>query len=184
MASFVFVVEGPDDELFFKRVIVPVLESKSDDKFYVLVAKGYSEDDYKRQFRIYDNVIIVRDLDEDACPARKKNEICNVYNLHDKKSDICIVINEIESWYVAVGSHTLPRLSKRFQSANSTEWIKKEDFNREMRTKYPNLFKNRSSLLIELLKEPNMNDALRRNSSLRYLAEKIRSKNGLELVIR
>lgn len=172
-----FIVEGPDDEAFFRSVILPYLrtvEAYESIDFHVIVSHGFTKNDYRKQLDLYDAAIVVLDLDADqfGCPLDKKNHFCSTYELHHVKSQICVVIAEIEAWYLAVGYKALSKLSSRFLNPHtSTESITKEIFEAELRSKYPNT--RQSTLKETLLQNADITAGVRRNSSIKYLLDKV-----------
>ena len=182
MKEYLFVVEGVDDEDFFRTALIPELKRiHSDVNFSVSVSSSWKAENYRRQFDIYHQVFIVRDLDDAGCPLRKKNIFCTDFNLHNHKDSICIVIAEIESWYVAVGSSSerARRLPKAYTNrSSSTESIRKEDLERAIRRASRNV--RVDAFMRQMITTPDFQTGLMRNSSLKYLFTKVASRTGTQ----
>lgn len=172
--EYLFVVEGPDDEDFFRQVILPYCEQKyphMTDHMMVKPSSTWTAQDYQGQFDIYDVVMVVIDLDphENGCPISRKNTFCDTYRLHHKKDSVCVVIAEIESWYIATGSSGASWLPTRFHFPKSTEIIMKEDLRREVHRNRKHL----STVMQSMLDGADLANGLRRNGSLKYFLAKL-----------
>lgn len=102
-------VEGIDDERFFKRI----LESKLYSKYSFVQIIRYSGDELKssKNLQKYSNLIkafvrsnndyvFVADIDDSPCVTYKKEQIAKLIKNIDK-AKIIVVKKEIESWYLA-----------------------------------------------------------------------------------
>ena len=96
-------VEGFDDEIFFQKVLCPLLEERYD---YTRTIK-YSGENLTWQNKFLNsidtmkaNYVFTADIDKAKCISTKKNSIkSRVTNIDESK--IIVVIQEIESWYLA-----------------------------------------------------------------------------------
>lgn len=172
--EYLFIVEGPDDEDFFRQVILPYCERTHPGMVghtTIKTSSSWTAQDYKKQFDIYGTVIIVIDLDpnENGCPAIKKNNFCNIYGLHHRKESVCVVVAEIESWYLAVGSDCISWLPLRFRTPKSTETIVKEDLRHEVQRNGKHL----SVIMQMMLDDADITSGKRRNTSLVYFLNKL-----------
>lgn len=176
--SFVIIVEGSHDKLFLEKTLIPRALA-ADVDIDILMSSNWSSSDYERQIRLFDGAIILKDLDDEACPVAKKNKICADYNLHSHRDKIVITMKEIEGWYVAGGSDNLPKLPSRFHGRSSTENISKEDLKNEVYRTYK--WRRHEAALVELARNYSFDTAKLRNSSMRYFLNKLESLTGLAI---
>lgn len=164
-------VEGFDDEIFFQRVICPLLEERYD---YIQIIKYSGKNQtWQKNFLknidiMNDNYVFTADIDRAKCISTKKDSIkSKVTNIDESK--IIVVIQEIESWYLAGLDDDACRLLGIKLKDNSTDFITKEDFNRLI----PKRFQaSRINFMVEILDLFNINIAKQRNSSLKYFCDK------------
>ncbi|AZT89366.1 hypothetical protein ELD05_00945 [Caldicellulosiruptor changbaiensis] len=169
-------VEGPDDERFFKRILEPKLSSKYS---FVHIIK-YGGDEYKstKNLQKYSNYIraflksnndyiFVVDIDDSPCVTYKKEQITNLVKNIDKEN-ILVVKKEIESWYLAgAEDNFFSEFGISKFTINNTEKLSKEDFNKII----PRNF-DRTDFMIELIKNFSVEKAKNRNKSFKYFMEK------------
>lgn len=177
MKTFVIVVEGPEDEDFFRMVIKPYLEKThraAHIAFYLKTAnKGWGGRDFKQVFEQYDHVLIVRDIDQYGCPAVLKDSFCRTYLNGLKKEHVSVVIAEIESWYIAVGGDGISWFPQRFKSPMSTSAITKENLLEAMRMSGKAGRMKKSAVLQQLINCRDIEVGKRRNESLDYFLRKV-----------
>jgi hypothetical protein len=170
MKKLYIFVEGNDDELFFKAVIVPRLRKKYNDIEIIQYAQLKKE---KIELFILSintlkfDYLLFGDLDyHDSVNQKKKLIEARFSNIDDKK--IYIVIKEIESWYFA---GVTDKKSKEFgiQPMKHTNELIKEDFNRL----HHNTFKSRIDFMLEILKEYSISTAKQKNRSFKYFTDKV-----------
>ncbi|HUU76361.1 MAG TPA: hypothetical protein VMW63_09800 [Methanoregulaceae archaeon] len=170
---FIF-IEGNDDERFFKRIVRPLLESRYQSIELIMYAcmksvrvcrfiKGISSMGH--------DFILVADIDQEpGVKAKKKairNRFCNV-----DEADIVVIIEEIESWYLAgVDDRSARKLGIR--PPRNTDRTTKEDFNR----KIPRHYTSRVAYLIDILDVFSINIAKEKNRSFRYFVSKYMIQN-------
>ncbi|RKZ46355.1 MAG: hypothetical protein DRR00_24395 [Candidatus Parabeggiatoa sp. nov. 3] len=160
---FIF-VEGDDDELFFSRVVKPILKTNC---IIIKYAQKRKIADYALNIKkMKADYLFVGDIDLKVCVTAKKQNLSNLYKLDEDK--IIIVIKEIESWYLAGLDESR---AKRFgiPIVRDTQKIDKETFEREF---IPKQFKNKIDFLNEILKVFSIETAKQKNLSFQYFAEK------------
>jgi hypothetical protein len=172
------IVEGPHDKLFFDKALHAYLRN-SGIEIEVLISKGWGTADYEHFIDLFDAAIILRDLDDFACPLKKKDDFCSTYRLHHHKQKVVIAIKEIESWYLAGGSVNLPKLPTRFHTPCSTENFYKEDLKREVTRHYR--WDKHETTLVELSKDYSVSMAVSRCSSVKYFFNKLSLLTGVDL---
>ncbi|RUS97379.1 hypothetical protein DSM106972_084820 [Dulcicalothrix desertica PCC 7102] len=164
-------VEGSDDERFFQRIFCPLFEQQYD---YTKIIKYSGENPtWQNKFlksivSMNANYIFTADIDRARCISTKKDYIkAKVTNI--EISNIVVVIQEIESWYLAgLDDDSCKSLGIKLKES-STNLITKEDFNRLI----PSNFKaSRIDFMIEILNLFKIDIAKQRNSSLKYFCDK------------
>ena len=192
MRRIAFFVEGDDDERFINTVIRP--------KLHQLNVKcpnpiKYSNESPQGISRILDvfnkndwNYLFLVDADYYSSNAHlstklsshikmRRRQVKDNYSL--KSEDIVVVVvDEIESWYLAGISKTALKklgVSKKSLSEigsylNHTERVTKEIFNKLIPEEYGD---SRSAFMVNLLAHYNLQRAMSRNSSLEYFIRKI-----------
>jgi hypothetical protein len=161
--KYLFVLlEGNDDDRFFRGILEPLLKPKYD----FIIAWKYScqkKDKVSKFIRsissMNGDMIFISDYDTGPCVSQIKDNIISQYNILSR-NDIFIVRREIESWYLAglkctEISHLAPAHSR------STNNLSKEDFNSSI----PPKFKSRLDFMIELLKKYDIHLAMQNNDS-------------------
>lgn len=158
-------VEGDDDERFFKAVIVPQFEAHYD---HVQVWQ-YAQ---KRAGRIASFLISIRrmeadylfvgDFDGAPCVTKKKHEIVRrISGLSPER--LAVVIDEIESWYYAgIDAEKARKMGVR--EVHSTESLTKEKLERLIEGR----FDSRIDFMVEALKGFSISTAESKNGSFRY----------------
>ena len=130
---FVF-IEGNDDELFLKRILVPLFSRKN------IIPWKYSSKKKEKVISFIEsinamgaNYIFITDFDERDCLETRITEILSVFKNLDKNS-IVIVKNEIESWYISGINNELEvenpctKRLRKISIPENTEKITKEEF--------------------------------------------------------
>lgn len=168
-------VEGGSDVRFFEAVFKPLLEkryNRVEVRTYAVLKKSRVVN-LLRGIRASDNdYILVADIDQDPCVTAKKQRLLERFRSTDG-GRIRVVIQEIESWYLAgldeasSGLLGLPALER-------TDHITKEDFNELI----PERFDSRIDFMMEILKYFSVRIALKKNRSFAYFIFKQRLKAG------
>jgi len=169
-----------------KKLLFIWVEGGSDARFFDIVLKQYFEKIYQRVIvRTYANLkrvkfeqillglqamgadfIVVADIDQERCVTSKKQYVQTRIKGIDADR-IRVVIQEIESWYLAgldetdAGKCGIPVLDR-------TDTITKEQFIAMM----PDQFDSRIDFMMELLKHFSCAEAVHKNNSFRYFIAK------------
>ena len=162
-------VEGPDDVRFFNEIIKPIFDKKYDWVEVRVYAKERS--DYVIKFlksieAIKADYIFVTDINSAPCISERKQKLHKFFK-HIDKDRILVIVQEIESWYLA----GLDEASSRrlgLPTFKTTNNISKEQFNRLI----PEKFDSRIDFMLEILKHFSLEIAKQKNASLRYFIEK------------
>ncbi len=158
-------VEGNDDELFFKKVMLPLfLKQYSDVEIF-----KYAQ--WKRQkvelfiqsiITLNYDYIFTADIDLLETVNDKKKIIRSRFGNLDN-SKISIVIKEIESWYLAGCTEEMSAVLN-IRIPPNTNNITKEDFNEICHHTY----RSRIDFMYELLKNFSYDTAKDKNESYKY----------------
>lgn len=171
---FIF-VEGPDDERFVNKVILPHLQTKySFIKLikYATMTKMAIEALIKtcKQKMSYDYLFMC-DMDArgDAsyCITSRKSKAQNKYGQLLETSKIIIVKEEIESWYLA-GITTEQATRLKIKLVEDTSLTTKEEFVKLI----PQNFISTNDFMVEILKHYSLEQGIEANRSLNYFANK------------
>jgi len=162
-------VEGNDDELFFRTIIVPIFQ-----KIYqtVEIIKFAQLKKIKVENFIFSintlkfDYLLFADIDYFKSVNQKKIYIQERFPNIDLEL-IYIVIKEIESWYFAGISDDLSRKFGIKPMKNTNELVK-EEFN----LLYHRKFNSRIDFMIEILKNYSIDIAQKKNDSFAYFSDK------------
>ena len=164
-------VEGPDDELFFSRIVAPKL-SREYDK---VVVRGYANQRPKQVVRTLKSlrasgytVRFVADLEDAPCVTTRRRKLTRKYS-GVKGPEIFIVTSRIESWYLAGLSKT---------DFKSLRIVPPSNFDRISKTEFEALYSGRYGarvdFLVEVLKQFSPSRARKNSASFDYFI----TKNG------
>jgi hypothetical protein len=163
-------VEGFDDEIFFQQVLCPLLEERYN---YTRIIQ-YSGENLTWQKNFLKNIdsmkanyVFTTDIDRAKCISTKKDSIKSKVNNIDERK-IIVVIQEIESWYLAGLDDNACKLLGIKLKGNTTDLITKEDFNRLIPKNYQ---ASRIDFMVEILNLFNLDIGKQRNSSLKYFCD-------------
>ena len=167
---FFFFLEGDDDERFFEEIIVPKIE----DNYDKIVLWQYAQKT-KKSLRKYIKTakkmgvkfLFIKDIDNYPCITALKNYFLLKLGPILEKNNILVVIKEIESWYLAGLSIEKQRKLKITPKYTNTNNITKEHFNRLIHENKPKV-----QFMKEIIKEYNMENAKRQNTSFKYFMYK------------
>jgi hypothetical protein len=157
-------VEGRDDERFFNAILKPRFE----EEYGLVEVRPYANlrkeklYNYIRSIQILeDDYIFVADIDTSPNVKSKKFDVqARVNNVAGDR--IAVVIEEIESWYLAgLDTHCMPVNVGKFKA---TDKVTKEDFNALV----PLEFDSRIDFMLEILKCFSVEQAERKNKSFLY----------------
>ena len=163
-------VEGDDDERFFKKILLPRLREKHDYIKVIQYAQKPKKFEYIKKFiksiQSMGDYIYVTDINDSPCITAKKQEIQDKLKNIDEDR-ILVVIKEIESWYLAGLDDTC---SKKFRISlcDTTDDLTKKQFNNLI----PKKFGSRIAFMQEILKCFNIETAKHKNESFRYFCKK------------
>jgi hypothetical protein len=162
-------VEGEDDKRFFETLIKQKLESRyrkvSIQRYAHLKAKEI-EKLLNSIINAENHYIFVADFDKDICLTARKKAICANFPMIDM-GFIMIVVQEIESWYLAgLDDISCEKLSIR-PIVNCND-LCKGAFNKL----YEKKFTSKIDFVQELLKNYSLFTALKKNDSFRYFYDK------------
>jgi hypothetical protein len=164
---FIF-VEGSDDVRFFETIIKPRFEHAfaSVELITFACTKSVKVDRFIRGINaMHHSYIIVTDIDMETSVHAKKNIILSRFTEADYQN-IMVIIQEIESWYLAgidgngakaLGIHTPAR----------TDFVTKEHFIRWI----PRFYPSKIAFMIEVLKHFSLSVAVEKNKSFRFFME-------------
>jgi len=162
-------VEGDDDERFFEKVVMPMLE----DKYDSVALLKYAQRKNQRVTAFLNSIdrmdmkyLFVSDINHRPCVTAKKQEVQGKFKNIDKDR-IIVVIKEIESWYLAGLDDTCSK-GLGISPCDSTDNIPKEKFNALI----PKKFDSRIDFMREILKCFHIETAKQKNTSFRYFLEK------------
>jgi hypothetical protein len=168
MPGVFLLIEGDDDERFFDKVVKPIAEQR-----YCWVRPWkYAQKKRKRIVGLLRSArsmgadfIYVRDFDGATCISARKEQIQEQLGALMPAEKIIIVVQEIESWYLAgVDERSCDTLG--FSGlGSSTDKVTKETFER---LRPPSM--SRIALLGQLLADFDVDTAVRRNASFGYFA--------------
>lgn len=175
---FVF-VEGHDDEMFIKQILLKYFPQNH---MALIPIRYQSKPNIKiikhiKQINLSNNLdyIFLSDLDSHSYSniCDRKNKRIREFH-HEKYDDldpekIFIVVEEIESWFIAGIDSSIDQF-KHFCMPFNTDSLTKEDFEKLI-GEYS--IEDKITFLIEICKHYNIELASKRNSSLNYFLEKL-----------
>jgi len=169
-------VEGYDDELFFKHIIITKVKNLENYKNAEIKIIQYAQKpnnyiiNYIKSIKSMNHTdyIFVADMDNETCITQKKQETIKKYENNVDFDKIIIVKKEIESWYLAgLDNNSLNKLKIK-ENFDKTDNIGKGKFNNLKPSKFISL----SDFKEEILKHFNIDVAKQKNSSFNYFAKK------------
>lgn len=158
-------VEGNDDELFFRRALIPLFERMYDkvNIFQYSQKKREKVENFLASIRFLDyDYVFVADRDERYSLNEKRHLLLHKYS-NIEKERLAIVINEIESWFLAGIPSEFARVY-RLPVIENTDETTKEDFNQYYRGR----FHSRIDFMQEILKYWQLEVARHKNHSFDF----------------
>ena len=171
-----FIIEGPDDERFFDKVVKPLFEqeglitkciphaciSRKERVKFIRSIKNFNNQDY----------VYAKDLDRYPCITSRKGSIIKELSYQVDDNKIMVVAKVIESWYLAgADEKTLKQLHVKRNNIDrinkSTDTIDKIQFDGFFPKTIP-----RSNIMLKLLENYNIIEAMNRNKSFNYFIRK------------
>lgn len=163
-------VEGPDDDEFFKSIVLPRLEGYSEPPHILRYAGMTTE--YVQRFlssitsQPHADYIFIADLDNAPCVTSKKDTLVRRFGSLDQER-IIVVKKEIEGWYYAgLDAATCVQLGLRH--VRDTEGMTKEQFH----ARRPSQFRSGLVYMGEVLRRYNAETACAQNQSFAYFVKK------------
>jgi hypothetical protein len=167
--SLYILLEGNDDERFFRILLRPYLERKYRKvRFwkYAREKRSHTLKFIKSLQKMDVDFIYVRDIDSAPSVRTKKQEIGEWYAHAVPDQVIVIVVMEIESWYLAGPD---PDYLSHFgiQIEESTDTLTKEAFNRLIPLRM-----SRIEFMNELLKHYSIDSGITHNASFNFFVQR------------
>jgi hypothetical protein len=162
-------VEGEDDVRFFGRIIKPLFVSRYESIEiipYASIKRSKVNNFLKSVRQMNNDYIFVADIDSERS-VRDKKQILYYHFDNIAGHSIVIVIKEIESWYYA-GLSAVAARDLGVEVRLSTDEMFKEEFNELM----PQHFDSRIDFMFEILKSFSLENAILKNRSFRFFAER------------
>lgn len=162
-------IEGNDDERLFSAKIKPEILNYYD---YVKFIKWtHQKRDYIDRYiksikSMESDYIFIHDFNNSPCIANRKEKIKNAFKSLDENR-IFIIVQEIESWYLA-GLDEEASKNLKIKNLKDTNFITKEQFNKLK----PNKFHSRIDFMKEVLKNFSIETAKIKNKSFKYFFAK------------
>jgi len=169
--SLFVLVEGPDDEKFWERIINPILYTKYDfikPYMYAEKPKRIVKSFPKSIKAMKAGYFFLADINRSPCVTAKKEDIARRYKKTIDSDNIMIVVKEIEGWYLA-GLDDKSCQEVGLKPFTNTDEITKEKFN-QLR---PKKFDSRIDFMLEVLNRFEMETGKRKNKSFNYFMTKI-----------
>ena len=164
-------VEGDHDEIFANYILSYYLRKTKSIEIWPIKYAEKSPKLINKDIKSKSNFkyIFLSDLDNNYYPcitARKEDRLKNYEYLNS--SNIVIVKEEIESWYLA-GINTSSEQFSELIIPDSTDDIEKETFDQMIST----ISDSKKDCLVEIAKNFDFDLAVKRNSSFRYFLNKL-----------
>lgn len=164
--SLFLFLEGNDDERFFARILVPLLERK----YRKVMIWKYARMKRRRTIQFLRSVqkagadyIFVRDIDNAPSVSEKIGEIVLCHEGVVRREAVCVVVMEIESWYLAGHDRGGSHIPAVVRCLERTDTVTKEEFNRMVPRPM-----SRIEFMHLLLENFSVKDAMERNASFRF----------------
>ena len=162
-------VEGEDDIRFFGRIVKPLFSGRYDSVEiipYASIKREKVSRFLKSLIQMDCDYIFFADIDTEKNVRDKKQILYYRFSGIDGNR-IVIVIQEIESWYLAGLSRSAAG-ALGIQSPDDTDRVTKEDFNRLI----PRRYDSRIDFMFEILKYFSVDTAATKNRSFRFFVER------------
>jgi hypothetical protein len=164
---FIF-VEGSDDVRFFETIVKPRFEHAFDSVELITFActKSVKVDRFIRGINeMHHSYIIVTDIDMETSVHAKKKIILSRFTEADYLN-IMVIIQEIESWYLA-GIDDAGAKALGIHAPARTDSVTKEHFLRLI----PRFYPSKIAFMIQILKHFSLSIAVEKNKSFRFFIE-------------
>jgi hypothetical protein len=163
------IVEGDDDERFFKEIVSPLLlQSFSVVQIWKCAEqKNEKTENFLSSASQIGEYLYVEDIDDAPCVSFKKKAILKKFSQIETKR-IIVVIKEIESWYLAgLDRECCAKLGIGKYLPN-TNLVNKEQFNKLIPRKT-----SRIELMRKIVEKYDINLGVRRNNSFAYFYRRL-----------
>jgi hypothetical protein len=175
MALLYVICEGDDDQQFFEHVVEPRLSYATHEVEYFQYAQSPHEDvrnlihsiQSMQEKGIDADYLYLRDHDQAPCKATRFDEIDRQYDELIARNRTFLVVQMIESWYVA-GLKNQHDLSMLADAPSQTDDLGKQDF-----TEMIDEDAVRTDVLQEILKRFDVHQARYKNDSFEYFCAAI-----------
>jgi len=164
----VILLEGNDDERFFKKIVKPFFQKRYSVEFwkYSRLKDARIVNFVKSINAMKADYIFARDFNDAPCVTAKKEKITGKFN-QVTEDKVIVVVKEIESWYLAgLDENASKKLGIR-KKIGITDNITKEHFNQLIPKNMP-----RTDFMQEILKNYDVEIAKGKNSSFGYFLNK------------
>ena len=165
------IVEGDDDEVFFKKILQPILKEHYELVLYWTYAnetKALFEKMIQSIHSENKDYYILGDLDDKPDKKIKINQLLDRSNNRANINNIIIIITILEGWYLAgINDAEKERLGILIDLSN-TDTLTIDDFN-AMETKHSSM----KLLKDAIIRQYDLQLALTRNESLNYYYSRI-----------
>ena len=167
------IIEGENDERFFKNVFQPILKEKYNTISYYQYCQ-----EKKSNFEKFLNYLKIKDIDyyifgdinNCTCITMKKNCILKRTNNKAEINNIFIIIKEIESWYIAGIENEDLKIIGINKNIRNTDDLTLE----KLYEIIPEKYKSKMILFFRvILKRYDIKTAIQKNTSFRYVYNKI-----------
>ena len=162
-------VEGNDDERFFSGIIVPLLAPRY--RAVKLIKYACMRSNRVCRFarsihRAGDELVIVADIDQAPGVTAKKRILVERFGVV-QPGEIMVIIQEIESWYLA-GLEPVDAGILGVHPPASTDQVTKEIFNATI----PSQYVSRIAYMVEILSRFSIPSACRKNRSFHHFMDR------------
>ena len=175
MALLFVLCEGDDDQQFFEHVVEPRLSYADHEVKYFQYAQSSHEDvrsvirsvQGMRNDGLDADYLFLRDYDRAPCKEARFEEIDRRYQHRVSREKTILVVQMIESWYVA-GLNSQHDLSMLADAPPQTDDLVKQDFEDMMADDAV-----RADVLQEVLKRFDLDRARYKNNSFEYFCSAV-----------
>jgi len=170
------IIEYDADEVFFKKIIDPLIQKRYREKVRYWKYSRRNKDSVNKKIisikEDSDDYIFVTDMEKIQCIPGKKQERMTEFNSIDDKSRIMVVVRKIESWYIA-GLSDDKYKEFGLKSLNDTSKSGKGIFKKLLiKRRLKGELISEIDFMKEILKDFDTETAMQRNTSFKYFIDK------------
>lgn len=171
-SNLVILVEGNDDERFFKTLSNLFLN-----KFFSTnpIIWKYAEEKPEKRRKFIKSInsmnnyyLYISDINDTPCVTMKREKIKEILHEQFDENKIFIVKKKIEGWYLA-GLDEKSSKKMKIKNFESTDEVTKQTFYSLIPSKYNKSYLN---FKIEILNNFSLENAAKKNTSFKYFIEK------------